>query len=60
MPPTMKRLLADLQLPAYCFDRRALVEVPSASRSFAMISCALCRFFFIESSRPLGPLDSHK
>ena len=56
----MKRLLADLQLPAYCFDRRALVEVPSASRSFAMISCALCRFFFIESSRPLGPLDSHK
>ncbi len=31
----------------------------SASRSFAMISCGVCRFLFIESSRPLGPLDSH-
>src|SRR5712664_1185083 len=27
MPPAMKRLLADLQLPANRFDRRALVEV---------------------------------
>src|SRR5260370_36648196 len=27
MPPAMKSLLADLQLPAYRFDRRALVEV---------------------------------
>src|SRR6266436_856803 len=24
-----------------------------------MISCGVCRFLFIESSRPLGPLDSH-
>src|SRR5260370_21877871 len=27
MPPAMKRLLADLQLPANRFDRRALVDV---------------------------------
>src|SRR5260370_10031294 len=27
MPPAMKRLLANLQLPANRFDRRALVEV---------------------------------
>src|SRR6266852_8592142 len=27
MPPAMKRLLADLQLPANRLDRRALVEV---------------------------------
>src|SRR5260370_14649747 len=31
----------------------------SASRSVAMISCGVCRFLFIEASRPLGPLDSH-
>src|SRR5213595_3234643 len=31
----------------------------SASRSFTMISCGVCRFLFIESSCPRGLSDSH-
>src|SRR5216683_2103141 len=31
----------------------------SFSASISMASCGVCRFLFIESSRPLGPLDSH-
>src|SRR5713101_7040941 len=40
-----------------------MLHRPSLARRayqfFRLISCGACRFLFIESSRPLGPLDSH-
>ena len=55
----MIRLLADLLLPAYRFDRCALVEVYLRLAQLRNDLCGVCRFLFIESSCPLGQSDSH-
>src|SRR5258708_35545669 len=59
MPPAMKRLLADLQLPAYHFDRRALVEVHFRLTQFRNDLLRRVSLPFHRVLPPFRALDSH-